>query len=184
MLAWERLDSLSMIHAGLRHKPQEPINHSTWSRFVFQATESLARGEYLPAAPWRNIHTSLRGWSHPSLRGYSSMSLEYPKLNTWTEANLGKFLIPLLDEGLFCFSFSTKVPSLFLLYEGLPVGLLIPSLRRSLLFSFSMKVHLCDCSFLLYEGLAMGSEKISCGPKSFHGIIPCYPSAEHNPSTG
>jgi hypothetical protein len=61
------------------------------------------------------------------------MSLEYPKLNTWTEANLGKFLIPLLYEGLFSFStkvssFSTKVSSLFLLYEGLPVGLLIPSL--------------------------------------------------------
>jgi hypothetical protein len=35
------------------------------------------------------------------------MSLEYPKLNTWTEANLGKFLIPLLYEDL------------FLLYEGL-----------------------------------------------------------------
>jgi hypothetical protein len=50
------------------------------------------------------------------------MSLEYPKLNTWIEANLGKFLIPLLYEGLF-------------------------------LFSFSMKVYLWDCSFLLYEGL-------------------------------
>jgi hypothetical protein len=81
------------------------------------------------------------------------MSLEYPKLNTWIEANLGKFLIPLL-------------------YEDLPLGLLIPSLRMSLLF------------LLLYEGLAMGSEKISCGPKSFHGIIPCYPSAGHHPSTG
>jgi hypothetical protein len=119
----------------------------------------------------KHPHSSLRGWSHPSLRGYSSMSLEYPKLNTWTEANLGKFLIPLLYEGLFS------------------------SLRRSLLFSFSMKVYLWDCSFLLYEGLflffsmkveglAMGSEKISCGPKSFHGIIPCYPSVGHHPSTG
>jgi hypothetical protein len=93
----------------------------------------------------KHPHSSLRGWSHPSLRGYSSMSLEYPKLNTWTEANLGKFLIPLLYEGL------------FLLYEGLPVGLLIPSLRRSLLF------------LLLYEGLAMGSEKIS-----WSKIFPCY----------
>jgi hypothetical protein len=62
------------------------------------------------------------------------MSLEYPKLNTWTEANLGKFLIPLLYEGLF----------LFLLYEGLPVG-----------FSFLLYEGL----FLLYEGLAMGSKK-------------------------
>jgi hypothetical protein len=44
---------------------------------------------------------------HSSLRGYPSMSLKYPKLNTWIEANLGKFLIPLLYEGL------------FLLYEGL-----------------------------------------------------------------
>jgi hypothetical protein len=108
----------------------------------------------------KHPHSSLRGWSHPSLRGYSSMSLEYPKLNTWTEANLGKFLIPLLYEGLFSFSFSTKVylwDFSFLLYEGL---------------------------FLLYEGLAMGSKKISCGPKSFNGIIPCYPSAGHHPSTG
>jgi hypothetical protein len=88
------------------------------------------------------------------------MSLEYPKLNTWTEANLGKFLIPLLYEGI------------FLLYEGLPVGLLIPSLRRSL-FSEGL--------FLLYEGLAMGSKKISYGPKYFNGIIPCYPSARHHP---
>jgi hypothetical protein len=76
------------------------------------------------------------------------MSLEYPKLNTWTEANLGKFLIPLLYKGLFLS---------LLLYEGL---------------------------FLLYEGLAMGSKKISCGPKYFNGIIPCYPSAGHHPSTG
>jgi hypothetical protein len=67
------------------------------------------------------------------------MSLEYPKFNTWTEANLGKFLIPLLYEGLF----------LFLLYEGLTVGFIFPSLRRSFLF------------LLLYEGLAMGSEKKS-----------------------
>jgi hypothetical protein len=110
--------------------------------------------------------SSLRGWSHPNLRGYSSMSLEYPKLTTWTKVNLGKFLIPLLYEGLFLlyegffslsFStkvsfFSTKVSSLFLLYEGLPVGFLIPSLRRSL--PFSTKV-----SSLFYEGLAMGSEK-------------------------
>jgi hypothetical protein len=49
------------------------------------------------------------------------MSLEYPKLNTWVEENLGKFLIPLLYKGLFSLSFSTKVSSLFLLYEGLPV---------------------------------------------------------------
>jgi hypothetical protein len=41
------------------------------------------------------------------------MSLEYPKLNTWTEANLGKFLIPLLYEGLFL------LYEFFLLYEGL-----------------------------------------------------------------
>jgi hypothetical protein len=70
------------------------------------------------------------------------MSLEYPKLNTWTEANLGKFLIPLLYKGL------------FLLYKGL------------FSFSFSTKVYLWNCSFLLYEGLfllykglAMGSKK-------------------------
>jgi hypothetical protein len=68
----------------------------------------LARGEYLPAAPWRNIHTPLYEDGHtPLYEGYSSMSLEYPKLNTWTEVNLGKFLIPLLYKGL------------FLLYEGL-----------------------------------------------------------------
>jgi hypothetical protein len=108
----------------------------------------------------KHPHSSLRGWSHPSLRGYSSMSLEYPKLNTWTEVNLGKFLIPLLYEGL------------FLLYEGL------------FSFSFSTKVYLWDCSFLLYKGLAMGSEKISCGLKSFHGIIPWYPSDGHHPSIG
>jgi hypothetical protein len=163
MLAWARLDSLSMIHAGSRHKPQEPTNHSTWSRFVFQATQSLARGEYLSCCPLeKHPHSSLRGWSHPSLRGYSSMSLEYPKLNTWTEANLGKFLIPLLYEGLFSFSFSMKV----YLWDCL-----IPSLQRYFLF-------------LLYEGLAMGSKKISCGPKSFNGIIPCYPSVGHHPSTG
>jgi hypothetical protein len=97
----------------------------------------------------KHPHSSLRGWSHPYLRGYSSMSLEYPKLNTWTEANLGKFLISLLYKGLFLLyegffsfsfstkvsSFSTKVSSLFLLYEGLPMGFGIPSLRRSLLFS-------------------------------------------------
>jgi hypothetical protein len=77
----------------------------------------------------KHPNSSLRGWSHPSLRGYSSMSLEHPKLNTWTKANLGKFLIPLLYEGL------------FLLYEGL------------FSFSFSTKVYLWDCSFLLYEGL-------------------------------
>ena len=120
----------------------------------------------------KHPHSSLRGWSHPSLWRYSSMSIEYPKLNTWTKANLGKFLIPLLYEGLFSFSLSTKVSSLFLLYEGLPVGLLIPSLRRSLLF------------LLLYEGLPVGYEKISRGPKSFHGIIPCYPSIGNHPSTG
>jgi hypothetical protein len=91
---------------------------------VFQATQSLAREEYLLAAPWRNIHTPLYEGGHtPLYEGILACPLEYPKLNTWTEANLGKFLIPLLYEGLF----------LFLLYEGLPVGLLIPSLRRSLL---------------------------------------------------
>jgi hypothetical protein len=95
------------------------------------------------------------------------MSLEYPKLNTWTEANLGKFLIPLLCEGVFLL-----YEGLFLLYEGLPVGFLFPSLRRSFLF------------LLLYEGLAMGSKRISCGSKCFHGIIPCYPSAGHHPFTG
>jgi hypothetical protein len=88
-------------------------------------------------------HPSLRGWSHPSLQGYFSMSLEYPKLNTWTEANLGKFLIPLLYEGLFSFSFSTKVFS----------------------FSFSMKVYLWDCSFLLYEGLFLLYEGLDMGSK-------------------
>jgi hypothetical protein len=81
------------------------------------------------------------------------MSLEYPKLNTWTEANLDKFLIPLLYKGLYSFFFSTKV-------------------------------YLWDFSFLLYEGLAMGSKKISCGSKYFHGIIPCYPSVGHHPSIG
>jgi hypothetical protein len=53
---------------------------------------------------------------------------------------------------------------------GLLVGFLFPSLRRSFLF------------LLLYEGLAMGSKK-SHGSKYFHGIIPCYPSAGHHPST-
>jgi hypothetical protein len=54
-----------------------------------------------------------------------------------------------------------------------------------------MKVYLWDFPFLLYEGLfllyeglAMEYEKISCGPKSFHGIIPCYPSVGHHPYTG
>ena len=99
----------------------------------------------------KHPHSSLRGWSHPSLRGYSSMSIEYPKLNNWTKANLGKFLIPLLYKGL------------FLLYKGLPVGFIIPSLRRY---------------------LAMGSEKKSLVvQKSFHGIIPCYPSIGYHPST-
>jgi hypothetical protein len=65
------------------------------------------------------------------------MSLEYPKLNTCTEANLGKFLIIILYEGLFLSpsllsSFSTKVSSRFLLDEGLHVGFLIPSLQMSL----------------------------------------------------
>ena len=73
------------------------------------------------------------------------MSLEYPKFNTWTEANLGKFLIPLLYEGLF----------LFLLYEGLTVGFIFPSLRRSFLF------------LLLYEGLSMGSKKSLLWSKTF-----------------
>jgi hypothetical protein len=106
----------------------------------------------------KHPHSSLRGWSHPSLQEYSIMYLEYPKINTWTEANLGKFLIPLLYEGLFSmkvFSFSTKVSSLFLIYEGLPVGFIIPSLRQvsslspPLLSSSSTKVS----SLLLYEGL-------------------------------
>jgi hypothetical protein len=82
-----------------------------------------------------SAHCPLEKHPHSSLQGYSVMSLEYPKLNTWTEANLGKFLIPLLYEGI------------FLLYEGL------------FSFSFSTKVYLWDCSFLLYEGLAMGSKK-------------------------
>jgi hypothetical protein len=50
------------------------------------------------------------------------MSLEYEKLNTWIEANLGKFLIPLLYEGHFSFSISMKIylwDCSFLLYEGL-----------------------------------------------------------------
>ena len=42
------------------------------------------------------------------------MSLEYPKLKTWTEANLRKLLIPLLYEGLFLL-----YEDLFLLYEGI-----------------------------------------------------------------
>ena len=86
----------------------------------------------------KHPHSSLRGWSKPSLWGYSSMSLEYPKINTWTESILGKFLIPLLYEGL------------FLIYKGLFSFI---SLWRPLLFSFSMKVYLWDCSFLVYEGL-------------------------------
>jgi hypothetical protein len=96
----------------------------------------LAIGEYLSTAPWRNIHTPLYEGGHtPLYEGILACSSEYPKLNTWTEANLGKFLSPLLYEGLFS-------------------------------FSFSMKVYLWDCSFLLYkslfllyEGLAMGSKK-------------------------
>jgi hypothetical protein len=75
------------------------------------------------------------------------MSLEYPKLNTWTEANLGKFLIPLLYEGLFSFSFSTKVylwDCSFLLYEGL------------FSFSFSMKVYLWDLkNSLVVQNISM-----------------------------
>jgi hypothetical protein len=86
---------------------------------VFQVTQSLASGEYLLAAPWRKIHTPLYEGGHILLyEDILACPLEYPKLNTWTEANLGKFLIPLLYEGLF----------LFLFYEGLHVGLLIPSL--------------------------------------------------------
>ena len=67
MLAWEKIDSLSMIHVGSQHKTQDPTNHSTWSRFVFQATQSLARGEYLPTTPWRNIHTPLYEGGHTPL---------------------------------------------------------------------------------------------------------------------
>jgi hypothetical protein len=69
------------------------------------------------------------------------MSLEYPKLNTWTEAILVKFLIPLLYEGL------------FLLYEGL------------FSFSFSTKVYLWNFSFLLYEGLFLLYEGLAMGSK-------------------
>jgi hypothetical protein len=88
---------------------------------VFQSTQSLARGEYLPTAPWRNIEIPLYEGGHtPLYEGILACTLEYPKLNTWTEANLGKFLIPLVYKVL------------FLLYEGLSVGFLIPSLRRSL----------------------------------------------------
>jgi hypothetical protein len=110
----------------------------------------------------KHPHSSLRGCSHVSLQGYSSMSLEYPKLNTCTEANLGKFLIIILYEGLF----------------------LSPSLRWSLLFSFSMKVYMWDCSFLLYkglfllyEGLAMISEKNLLWSKIFpwyNTMLPIY----------
>jgi hypothetical protein len=50
--------------------------------------------------------------------------------------------------------------------------------------SFSTKVYLWDFSFLLYEVLAMGSEKITCDPKYLYGIIPCYPSTGHHPYTG
>jgi hypothetical protein len=42
------------------------------------------------------------------------MSLEYPKLNTWIEVNLGKFLIPLLYEGLVLL-----YKGLFILYKDL-----------------------------------------------------------------
>jgi hypothetical protein len=151
-----------MIHAGSQHKPQEPTNHSTWSRFVFQATQSLAKGEYLFVAPWRNIHTPLYEGGHtPLYESILACPLEYPKLNTWTKANLGKFLITLLYEGLFLLY---EGLFLFLLYEGLPVGLLIPSLRRS---SYGIR-----------------KKKISCGPKYFYGIIPCYPYVGHHPSTG
>ena len=83
----------------------------------------------------KHPHSSLWGWSHLSLWGYPSMSLEYPKLNTWTEANLGKFLIPLLYEGL------------FLLYEGL---FSFPSLWRStcgISLSFSCGPNLSMVSY-------------------------------------
>jgi hypothetical protein len=63
------------------------------------------------------------------------------------------------------FPFSTKVSSLFLLYEGLPVGFLFPSLRRYFLF------------LLLYEGLAMGSEKNLLWSKTFpwyNTMLPIY----------
>jgi hypothetical protein len=50
------------------------------------------------------------------------MSLEYPKLNTWTEANLDKFLIPLLYEGLPVGLLIPLYEGLFLLYEGLAMG--------------------------------------------------------------
>ena len=116
----------------------------------------------------KHPHSSLRGWSHPSLWGYSSMSLEYPKLNTWTKANLGKFLIPLLYKRL------------FLLYEGL---FSFPSLWRStrgIYLSFSTKVFSLSPS--LWRS-SYGIWKISFGPKYFHGIIPCYPYVGHHPST-
>ena len=98
---------------------------------MFQATPSLPRGEYMPISPWRNIHIPLYEGGHTPLYGYYNMSLEYPKLNTWTEANLGKFLIPLLYEGLFSF----------------------PSLWRStcgITLSFSTKVYLWDQKNLLW----------------------------------
>jgi hypothetical protein len=159
-----------MIHAGSRHKPQEPTNHSTWSSFVFQATQSLAKGEYLLVAPWRNIHIPLyKGGHTPLYEGILACPKSIQNSTLGQRPILANFSFPFSTK---VSSFSTKVSSLFLLYEGLPVGLLFPSLRRSFLF------------LLLYEGLDTGSEKISCGPKFFHGIIPSYPSARHHPSTG
>jgi hypothetical protein len=122
MLAWARLDSLSTIHAGSRHKPQEPTNHSTWSRFVFQATQSLARGEYLPAGPWRNIHIPLYEGGHtPLYEGILACPYSIQNSTLGQRPTLANFSFP----------FSTKVSSLS------------PSLRRStcgIAHSFSTKV--------------------------------------------
>jgi hypothetical protein len=94
---------------------------------VFQATQSLARGEYLPVAPWRNIHIPLYEGGHT----------------------------PLYEGG--------HTP----LYEGIiacPKSIQNSTLGQrptlaNFSFPFSTKVYLWDCSFLLYEGLAMGSKK-------------------------
>jgi hypothetical protein len=126
MLAWARLDSLSMIHAGSRHKPQEPTNYSTWSRFVFQATQSLAKGEYLSTAPWRNIHIPLYEGGHtPLYEGILACPQSIQNSTLGQRPTLANFSVHFSTK---VSSFSTKVSSLFLLYEGLPVGFLFPSL--------------------------------------------------------
>jgi hypothetical protein len=119
-----------MIHAGSRHKPQEPTNHSTWSRFVFQVTQSLARGEYMTASPWRKIHIPLYQGGHtPLYEGILACPWSIQNSTLGQRPTLANFSFPFSTK---VSSFSMKVSSIFLLYEGLPMGFLIPSLRRSL----------------------------------------------------